>query len=1074
MRLLLNKIAAVALSFLILFTQLPAQQLLPPQKERVDWPKTLSQMAQQADIDWVKAFNLPIQDDDARERGEVFNLLNKKFYDSQENYINFRDLRFYIFNALNTTDAFSRHSFPFAPQKDYTVINTAHAYARFLIHHASNTKAFKQYNIHDSAPKGGYRPAPGVISELLYVIENYGLDDGAVNQTQAFMRDFIKMAPKYCASSQNECLTASKAIIILSLITGPASVDEDAKTIYAALARSYHKQYGPMLIIPSAAALISFDTEASFQYIRKFLTKDSLPVGTVWETAKSYLGELLDLITVSGLVRHGIGATNKIRGGAGMYLNNINVKLQYIDEDAALEDGRSSADIFNAQRSSVLEQAYQLPYRNIMEDIGIMLSAAQSDRAKKLADRFLAEYQKLKKDLALCAYQTNKQSIIVGNNCAINNFIHIPLIVGLLQGGNTNPVLTVDIAKQINSNDWWDLNEGTQRRINNAPLANKYSAFLPKITRDELKLARAQDNERLLDMAMWGDMAVCAAFVSTLIYNLPAIARNGANFAAALSKYKNINKAFKISVRQRHIAAAKTGAARSVAKTSTAQNGIKQTPEIEQKAVNNIKLQKESEIANHSATAEIKKPFFEYTLETRNNPSELKINNNLTVSIGEGGGGGVNAVSLPSGTAQRAYPPLPAKSAKLKAVAIKNPAVNRISAKFRAINKQGGKTILQPVSVNKPNFLKTSLINLQINAEIIKESLFFSLKPSSALAMLPLGATSAESAGLSTIAIYRQLDGTAKAITFTNLLKQTAANPVLTGTLSGNIAPVLKTASIPRAISNMDKLGTLLGVYSLPKLNIILNHPHSGNSSGGSLRGQAYRSTPADKNQLLLKNIEGEVFAVSPFAKKVKDTRHLNAAIEAKQGSVKTMYLLGGLNGSGKSTIANKVFSQYGIEFIDPDAMVAQISDMEDPSKDLRAWKQVVTKLNDIIKSGKTFAIETTMGGIGYTKTVKQAKEDGYQVVMIFLFLDNPQLSIARIKGCVAKGGHAIPDKVVKDRFHRTRDNFWNKYKDLSDEWFLFYNGGKDFVPVAEGRGPTTQIINRKLFKMFYKEVPKQ
>lgn len=47
-------------------------------------------------------------------------------------------------------------------------------------------------------------------------------------------------------------------------------------------------------------------------------------------------------------------------------------------------------------------------------------------------------------------------------------------------------------------------------------------------------------------------------------------------------------------------------------------------------------------------------------------------------------------------------------------------------------------------------------------------------------------------------------------------------------------------------------------------------------------------------------------------------------------------------------------------------------------------------------------------------------------------------------------GGHNIPEEDVIRRFYRSKNNFWHKYKDIVDEWAVFYNGESNYIQVSK------------------------
>ncbi|MDR0292421.1 MAG: hypothetical protein LBI01_06695 [Elusimicrobium sp.] len=111
--------------------------------------------------------------------------------------------------------------------------------------------------------------------------------------------------------------------------------------------------------------------------------------------------------------------------------------------------------------------------------------------------------------------------------------------------------------------------------------------------------------------------------------------------------------------------------------------------------------------------------------------------------------------------------------------------------------------------------------------------------------------------------------------------------------------------------------------------------------------------------------------------------------------------------------------------------------------------------------------MESALSGNNHIKTVKKAKKLGYKIIILYIFVDNPEICLDRIRIRVLNGGHDVPAEDVKRRFTRSKINFWNIYKNISDEWILFYNGGKQVFPVAKN----SDIINEELFSKFLESV---
>lgn len=180
----------------------------------------------------------------------------------------------------------------------------------------------------------------------------------------------------------------------------------------------------------------------------------------------------------------------------------------------------------------------------------------------------------------------------------------------------------------------------------------------------------------------------------------------------------------------------------------------------------------------------------------------------------------------------------------------------------------------------------------------------------------------------------------------------------------------------------------------------------------------------------------------------------------------KKLYIIAGANGSGKSTLAKELLRFEQLGFLNADDLAKKLSPNDIEKAKITAGKALFRLLDGAIQNGNSFAIETTLSGLVHVKTIARAKAAGYKVILIYVFLDNPEMCIARIKGRVKSGGHFIPDEDVRRRYKRSFHNFETIYKELADGWFLYYNGMEQ-VAVANYADGKTEILNTELFELF-------
>ena len=174
----------------------------------------------------------------------------------------------------------------------------------------------------------------------------------------------------------------------------------------------------------------------------------------------------------------------------------------------------------------------------------------------------------------------------------------------------------------------------------------------------------------------------------------------------------------------------------------------------------------------------------------------------------------------------------------------------------------------------------------------------------------------------------------------------------------------------------------------------------------------------------------------------------------------KALYILGGPNASGKTRIFNALLADQKLPFLNQDIIAAErnISDME-------AGKILLSQMDEMFRDGRSFIFESTLSGRGVTSYIRKAKENGYKVMILYTFVKDAQTSIARAASRVLEGGHAVPYGDLTQRYIKSRNNFWNLYKDMADDWIMFFNGDADIVPIAsKSEGAPMKILDEALF----------
>lgn len=170
----------------------------------------------------------------------------------------------------------------------------------------------------------------------------------------------------------------------------------------------------------------------------------------------------------------------------------------------------------------------------------------------------------------------------------------------------------------------------------------------------------------------------------------------------------------------------------------------------------------------------------------------------------------------------------------------------------------------------------------------------------------------------------------------------------------------------------------------------------------------------------------------------------------------KTIIIIAGPNGAGKTTFARQFLpNEAGCPtFVNADLIAAGLSPFNPEQAAIKAGRLMLEELAELAQRGEDFAFETTLSGRAYVRMIRQWRQQGYRVKLIFLMLNRPEEAIARVTQRVAQGGHFVPDELVRRRFAAGLRNFKTLYCQEVDDWFLYNTSGDEWTKIDQGGKP--------------------
>ena len=150
--------------------------------------------------------------------------------------------------------------------------------------------------------------------------------------------------------------------------------------------------------------------------------------------------------------------------------------------------------------------------------------------------------------------------------------------------------------------------------------------------------------------------------------------------------------------------------------------------------------------------------------------------------------------------------------------------------------------------------------------------------------------------------------------------------------------------------------------------------------------------------------------------------------------------VIAGPNGAGKSTLAPALLRDtFNItEFVNADTIAQGLSAFAPESVAFEAGRVTLGRLRELASEGQNFAFETTLATRSYAPWLRGLQKSGYQVCLVFLWLESIDIAIKRVAARVSAGGHSIPEETIRRRYERGLKNLFEMYIPISNSWRVF------------------------------------
>lgn len=152
--------------------------------------------------------------------------------------------------------------------------------------------------------------------------------------------------------------------------------------------------------------------------------------------------------------------------------------------------------------------------------------------------------------------------------------------------------------------------------------------------------------------------------------------------------------------------------------------------------------------------------------------------------------------------------------------------------------------------------------------------------------------------------------------------------------------------------------------------------------------------------------------------------------------------VIAGPNGAGKSTTAPAILRNvlHVREFVNADTIATELSASSPESVAVAAGRLMLSRVQELARARRDFAFETTLASRTFAPWLNELQESGYVFYLIYLSLPTGELAVARVRDRVRRGGHSVPEAVIRRRYERGLSNFFEIYSPFADAWHMLDN----------------------------------
>ncbi|HEX2172218.1 MAG TPA: Zeta toxin family protein [Dehalococcoidia bacterium] len=149
-------------------------------------------------------------------------------------------------------------------------------------------------------------------------------------------------------------------------------------------------------------------------------------------------------------------------------------------------------------------------------------------------------------------------------------------------------------------------------------------------------------------------------------------------------------------------------------------------------------------------------------------------------------------------------------------------------------------------------------------------------------------------------------------------------------------------------------------------------------------------------------------------------------------------------------------------EYVNADTIARGVSAFDPEGAAIEAGRIMLRRLDQLAAERATFSFETTLFGRAYAPWIRRLRGQVYEVHSYSVWLREPDIAIERVRERVRRGGHSIPEEVIRRRYRLGVRNLIRLYSPLVDTWSVYDNSlPRNPVTVASGTHGEPPVVHR-------------